>query len=112
MFGFDNLAEQMQRLEQLLVYADDSHREIDTVNLLVARNIPVTFAQPVSEMCSTWRNRPANPLAPAEETAATPAPSDHRKPGTRDATPETILRKFAPAKPAERSKARPPSAPA
>ena len=51
-FGFDNLALQMQRLEQFLVYSDDAQRPIETVNLLVARNIPVTFAQPASAVIS------------------------------------------------------------
>src|SRR6059058_5751034 len=41
--GFDHLEKQIQRLEQFLVYADDSRREIETVNLMVQRNIPVTF---------------------------------------------------------------------
>jgi cell division septal protein FtsQ len=44
-FGFDNLDAQLQRLEQFLVYADDSKRELATVNLLVQRNIPVTFGR-------------------------------------------------------------------
>src|SRR5216110_3917511 len=44
-FGFDNLDAQLQRLEQFLVYADRSKRELGTVNLLVQRNIPVTFAK-------------------------------------------------------------------
>jgi cell division protein FtsQ len=44
-FGFDNLDTQLQRLEQFLVYADDSKRELETVNLLVQRNIPVTFTK-------------------------------------------------------------------
>jgi cell division septal protein FtsQ len=44
-FGFDNLETQLQRLEQFLVYADDSKRELATVNLLVQRNIPVTFGR-------------------------------------------------------------------
>ena len=44
-FGFDNLDLQLQRLEQFLIYSDDAHREIATVNLLVQRNIPVTFAK-------------------------------------------------------------------
>ncbi len=59
MFGFDRLDIQMQRLEQFLVYSDDSKRQIETVNLLVARNIPVTFAQPVSALISE--------LAPEDE---------------------------------------------
>jgi cell division septal protein FtsQ len=45
-FGFDNLETQLQRLEQFLVYADDSKQELATINLLVQRNIPVTFAKP------------------------------------------------------------------
>lgn len=44
-FGFDNLDLQLRRLEQFLVYSDDSKRELATVNLLVQRNIPVTFAK-------------------------------------------------------------------
>lgn len=48
--GFDHLDQQIQRLEQFLVYADDSKRDIETVNLMVARNIPVTFMKPASEI--------------------------------------------------------------
>jgi POTRA domain, FtsQ-type/Cell division protein FtsQ/DivIB, C-terminal len=45
-FGFDDLEKQLQRLEQFLVYSDDSRQELATVNLLVQRNIPVTFTKP------------------------------------------------------------------
>ena len=48
--GFDQLEKQIQRLEQFLVYADDSKRDIETVNLLVQRNIPVTFMKPPAEV--------------------------------------------------------------
>jgi cell division protein FtsQ len=48
--GFDHLEKQIQRLEQFLVYADDSRHEIETVNLLVQRNIPVTFMKPAAEV--------------------------------------------------------------
>jgi hypothetical protein len=44
-FGFENLGPQLQRLEQFLTYSDDSKQELATVNLLVQRNIPVTFAK-------------------------------------------------------------------
>lgn len=47
-FGFDDLASQLRRLEQFLVYCDDSKQELATVNLLVQRNIPVTFAEPAA----------------------------------------------------------------
>src|SRR5216110_2090980 len=49
-FGFDNLDTQLQRLEQFLIYSDDAHRELATVNLLVQRNIPVTFAKTAPEV--------------------------------------------------------------
>src|SRR5204863_5007965 len=49
-FGFDNLDTQLQRLEQFLIYSDDAHRELATVNLLVQRNIPVTFAKSPAEV--------------------------------------------------------------
>jgi len=44
--GFNDLQTQLRRLEQFLVYCDDSKQELATVNLLVQRNIPVTFAEP------------------------------------------------------------------
>ena len=49
-FGFNNLDMQLQRLEQFLVYSDDSKRELETVNLLVQRNTPVTFTKIPSEV--------------------------------------------------------------
>src|SRR5256886_14372690 len=49
-FGFDNLDLQLQRLEQFLIYSDDAHRELATVNLLVQRNIPVTFQKSSAEV--------------------------------------------------------------
>jgi cell division septal protein FtsQ len=44
-FGFDSIDGQLERLEQFLVYSDDSKRELATVNLIVQRNIPVTFTK-------------------------------------------------------------------
>ncbi|MEP6956308.1 MAG: FtsQ-type POTRA domain-containing protein [Chthoniobacterales bacterium] len=49
-FGFENLDAQLQRLEQFLVFSDDSRQELATVNLLVQRNIPVTFAKSATEI--------------------------------------------------------------
>jgi cell division septal protein FtsQ len=49
-FGFDDLDTQLQRLEQFLIYSDDSKRELATVNLLAQRNIPVTFTKPAAEV--------------------------------------------------------------
>jgi cell division septal protein FtsQ len=49
-FAFENLDEQLQKLEQFLIYADDSKQELATVNLMVKRNIPVTFGPPPADV--------------------------------------------------------------
>jgi cell division protein FtsQ len=76
MFGFDHLDVQMQRLEQFLVYSDDSQRQIETVNLLVARNIPVTFARPASEIISELETEPETTETPETKVETKPAASE------------------------------------
>jgi cell division septal protein FtsQ len=80
--GFDHLDQQVQRLEQFLVYADDAKSDIETVNLLVQRNIPVTFMKPASEVINdtidpeeTPRIMKAIPVhaAPVTKASARPA---------------------------------------
>ena len=91
MFGFDHPDTQMQRLEQFLVYGDDSKREIETVNLLVARNIPVTFAQPVSLVLSE--------LEPARELVAPAHPAKPAAKETRPVAAAPQIRKATPVYP-------------
>jgi cell division septation protein DedD len=97
-FGFDNLDTQLQRLEQFLVYSDDAHREIATVNLLVQRNIPVTWAKPPVDVINetidpqeTPRVMKALPVAstPKSKPAATTSSTtkSHPKAPLKPATP-------------------------
>src|SRR5205809_3742583 len=60
-FGLNDLEEQLQRLEQFLVYCDDSKQELETVNLLVQRNIPVTFATPPAAVINDTIEPPVEP---------------------------------------------------
>jgi cell division septal protein FtsQ len=60
-FGLNNLEEQLQRLEQFLVYCDDSKQELETVNLLVQRNIPVTFTRPAAAVINDTIEPPVEP---------------------------------------------------
>jgi hypothetical protein len=60
-FAFENLDAQLQRLEQLLVYSDDSKQELATVNLMVQRNIPVTFAKPAADVINETFNPALQP---------------------------------------------------
>src|SRR6266576_2915589 len=78
-FGLNDLEQQLQRLEQFLVYSDDSKQELETVNLIVQRNIPVTFATPPAAVINDTIDPPvepriltAIPLRPAK-TAAPPS---------------------------------------
>jgi hypothetical protein len=97
-FGFDNLDLQLQRLEQFLVYSDDAHREIATVNLLVQRNIPVTFQKPATEVINetiqpdesprVMKAIPVNGTPPKSSAASSPAKPKKPKPvATPDAKP-------------------------
>ncbi len=105
MFGFDQLDQQMQRLEQLLVYSDDSHHPIDTANLLVARNIPVTFARPASEVISEIAPElemvPPKP-PPGAEKKSEPKETSKSDPKKAASKPETKEREVRKAEPVRR----------
>ena len=80
-FGFDNLETQVERLEQFLIYADDSKQELDTLNLLVQRNIPVTFGKPAADVINETidpneqpRSRKALPVGPLQKFGTFSAP--------------------------------------
>lgn len=62
-FGLEHIDRQIERLGLVLEHVEEGNREIQTVNLLVQRNVPVTF-MPV-----------ADPNAPDLEPAAAPSPS-------------------------------------
>ncbi len=100
-FGFDNLDTQLQRLEQFLIYSDDAHREIATVNLLVQRNIPVTWAKSPVEVINetivpseTPRVMKAIPVAPAPKAKSATTTSS-----TTKSHPKTPLKPAAPPAP-------------
>jgi cell division septal protein FtsQ len=85
--GFNDLHTQIQRLEQFLVYADDAKRDMETVNLLVQRNIPVTFMKPASEVINDtidpqetpriMKAIPVRPLPMPKASGSPPAKSNN-----------------------------------
>jgi cell division septal protein FtsQ len=100
-FGFDNLDLQLQRLEQFLIYSDDSKRELATVNLLAQRNIPVTFTKPATEVINETirpaeapRIMKAIPVHAPEK--AKPLPSPTQSHASPSATP---IRRAVPLQP-------------
>jgi len=92
-FGFENLDVQLRRLEQFLIYADDSKQELATVNLLVQRNIPVTFGRPAVDVINETidpneqpRVMKALPVdgAPKFGTFSAPQPNDSATPAKKN----------------------------
>jgi cell division septal protein FtsQ len=60
-FGLNDLETQIQRLEQFLVYCDNSKQELEAVNLLVQRNIPVTFTDTPTAVINDTIEPPVEP---------------------------------------------------
>jgi cell division septal protein FtsQ len=102
-FGFDNLDTQIERLEQFLIYADDSKRELATVNLMVQRNIPVTFGRNAADIINEtidpdeepriMKAIPVHPLAKNESTASASKARPSATPAVRKAIPLQKKRK-------------------
>src|ERR1043165_6838259 len=85
-----------------VVYADDSKRELGTVNLLVQRNVPVTFGRNAVDVINDtldpdaepriMKAIPVHPLA-KNETTPTPATSKTRSNATPTVKKAVPLRK-------------------
>jgi cell division septal protein FtsQ len=70
-FGLDQLPAQLRRLQLLLNYCDDNKRQLQTVNLMPQRNVPVTFVAA------------ADPVpTPTAEPDAVPKPAEKNEAGT------------------------------
>src|SRR5215472_5350911 len=50
MFGLNDLEDQLRRLQVFLDYCDNTKQELETLNLVAQRNIPVTFTNPAAEV--------------------------------------------------------------
>jgi cell division septal protein FtsQ len=76
-FGTDDIESQLHRLETVLSYCDKNNRELQTVNLMAQRNVPVTFVPPAE---------PSPPLGTGDETnpSAGAAAADSKTKSTTD----------------------------
>jgi cell division septal protein FtsQ len=50
MFALNDLEQQLRRLQVFLDYCDNTKQELETLNLVAQRNIPVTFTSPATEV--------------------------------------------------------------
>jgi cell division protein FtsQ len=74
-FGLENVEAQLARLYRYLDRAAEDHRELQTVNLIVERNVPVTFYEPDAEVPAAPETVPSKPAKPAPPVADKPSPS-------------------------------------
>jgi cell division septal protein FtsQ len=70
-FARSNFEEQLARLQQLLAHCDESGRALESVNLMVKRNTPVTFVASATPP-------PEEPAASAPTVPQQPAPKTRR----------------------------------
>ncbi len=89
-FGADEIEWQLHRLETVLNYCDKNNRELQTVNLMAQRNVPVTFVpQP----------QPTAPLEPSNAESNTTGVPDGKaksKPGEQRGHTEPAHSKKSP----------------
>ena len=84
-FSTDEIESQLHRLETVLNYCDKNNRELQTVNLMAQRNVPVTFMPQSAPATSTdssagpgdgpGTDAKPKPAPAGEAASATPSPS-------------------------------------
>ncbi len=110
-FGLERVEAQLNRLYRYLDRAAEDHRELQTVNLIVERNVPVTFVEPDGETPAGTDLTPPKPAKPAPPAATSSAKTESpkarsvdtpKKPEPPVATPLPSGRKPTPANPLRR----------
>lgn len=90
-FGLDHIDAQLTRLHRYLARAAEDQKEIQAVNLIVERNTPVTFVEPVPAEGDAVE--PVKPVDAKTKTGSTP-PAEKPKPAAaplQPAPPKAIL---------------------
>lgn len=88
-FGLSRIDEQLSRLHRCLDRATADKKEIQTVNLFVSRNVPVTFYDPEAEAAAqAVETAPPKPARPEEKSTpkAEPVKTQADAPSKRSAT--------------------------
>lgn len=105
-FGLERIEFQLNRLSKILDYVESNRQELQTVNLMVERNVPVTFMPP-PDPASAAEGAAAQETHAKKETAEahkpehvekrTPSPTPRKAPEVRRAQPAQTVRRALPA---------------
>ena len=94
-FGLEKIDKQLERLAAVLDRFSNTHQDVQTVNLMVERNIPVTFAPPPEPDPETSGSATAPAVAESGAKRAIPAATPAR--AAEEDAPKPVKKKSAPA---------------
>ena len=94
-FGLDQIDSQFERLEIVLNKIDEDKRQLQTVNLMVQRNVPVTFLPPIGESAENKTPKTTAPSVASQENAAAveKIPSKAKPVPAKKSTGSQVVRK-------------------
>jgi cell division septal protein FtsQ len=87
-FGTDDLVLQLRRLERLMIYCEKNSKELQTVNLLVQRNIPVTFVQSTALEPEVGPTPSPEPVKPSDAVSHPPVKTSKNSHGRKVSQPK------------------------
>ena len=83
MFGLNDLEEQLRRLQVFLDYCDNTKQELESLNLVAQRNIPVTFTSPASDVINDTLEPAVEPRVMKAIPVRAPEHRAHQDSGTQ-----------------------------
>lgn len=90
-FALEHIDAQLARLHRYLARAADDQKEIQTVNLVVERNTPVTFVEPVpAEGEAPEPVKPPEPKSKSSSSSASDKPRSSAPPAPQPVVPKAI----------------------
>jgi cell division protein FtsQ len=87
-FGTDDLVVQLRRLERLMNYCEKNSKELQTANLLVQRNIPVTFVQSTALEPVAGPTPSPEPVKPSADASHPPEKASKNSHGRKASQPK------------------------
>src|SRR5262252_1804036 len=84
MFGLNDLEDQLRRLQVFLDYCDNTKQELETLNLVAQRNIPVTFTSPAADVINDTLEPAVEPRIMKAIPVHVPDNRGHQDPGKHE----------------------------
>ena len=87
MFALNDLQDQLRRLQVFLDYCDKTRQELETLNLVPQRNIPVTFTSPAASVINDTIEPAVEPRIMKAIPVRTPETRGHQDSGGHEYSP-------------------------